>query len=138
MESIESVSRMAIERLFLAFYNWLDVNRKTIGDKWYTDLRSKGKDAEADCNTISKMIGNGMWMLNMVSNLGVMAGVGPNHFDLQGLTPGLDEQSTNRVLALISATLGWQGLPKEMRDKEIPIITSKHFSLKLYRQQRGL
>jgi hypothetical protein len=135
---MESLSRMFIERLFLAFFDWLDTNRKAIGDKWYRGLWSRGKEAEADCNTISKLIGDGMWMLNQVSNLGVMAGVSPNRVDLQVLAPSLDRQSTMRLLALISSSLGLQGLPKEIREQEIPVITSKHFSLRLYTQQRGL
>lgn len=77
-----------------------------------------------------------MWMFNMIANLGVMAGVQPNNFDLQSLAPGLDEISSKRILALIAASLGLQGLPPEIRNKEIPIISSKKFSLELFTKTR--
>ena len=135
---MESFSRMFIERLFKAFFDWLNVNAKAIGDKRYQDLWRKGKDAEADCNTLFKMMGDAMWMFNMVTDCGVLAGVRRNSFDLQHLENGIDEQSSKRLLALVSSSLGLQGLPKEILEQEIPIITSKHFSLKLWNERRGI
>jgi len=133
---MEDFTRMFRERLFLAFFDWLDTNKQAIGDKWYDDLYKKGKNALADCNTIMKIMGDAMWMFNMIANLGVLAGAGPNHFDLQSLAPGLDETSSKRILALISASLGLQGLPSEIRNKEVPIISSKKFSLELFTKTR--
>jgi hypothetical protein len=123
------------ERLFLAFFDWLDVNKEAIG-KWHDNLYRKGKDAEAECNTIMKIMGDAMWMFNMIANLGVLAGVGPNHFDLQVLAPGLDEKSSKRLLALIASSLCLQGLPLEIVNQEIPIISSKKFSLELFTRTR--
>jgi len=133
---MEDFTRMFRERLFLAFFDWLDTNKQAIGDKWYDDLYKKGKDAEADCDTIMKIMGDAMWMFNMIANLGVLAGVGPSKVDLQVLAPGLDEKSSRRLLALISSSLCLQGLPLEIAHKEIPIISSKKFSLKLWVQQQ--
>ena len=133
---MEDFTRMFRERLFLAFFDWLDTNKQAIGDKWYDDLYKKGKDGLADCNTIMKIMGGAMWMFNMIANLGVLAGVGPNHFDLQSLAPGLDETSSKRVLALIAVSLGLQGLPLEIANKEVPIISSKMFSVKLFMRER--
>jgi len=135
---MEDFSRMFRERLFAAFFDWLDANKKAIGDKWYDNLYMKGKDAEAECNTIMKIMGDAMWMMNMIANLGVLAGVGPNHFDLQVLAPGLDEKSSKRLLALISSSLCLQGLPLEIAEQEFPIISSKHFSLSLYVKMYGV
>jgi len=133
---MEDVTRLFRERLFTAFYNWIEVNKETIGEHWYADLHDKAADYEASCNTIIKIMGDAMWMLNMITNLGVMAGVGPNHFDLQSLALGLDETSSKRILALISASLGLQGLSTEIRNKEVPIISSKKFSLELFTKTR--
>jgi hypothetical protein len=133
---VEDFTRMFRERLFLAFFDWLDTNHQAIGDNWYENLYKKGKDGEADCDTIMKIMGDAMWMFNMIANLGVMAGVGPNKVDLQALAPGLDEKSSKRILALISSSLCLQGLPSDIAHKEIPIISSKKFSLKLWVQQR--
>jgi len=132
---LESFIRLFRERLFLAFFNWLDVNKEAIG-KWYNDLCNKGRDAEAECNTIVKIMGDSMWMLNMIANLGVGAGVGPNRFDLQVLADNIDRQSTTRLLALISSSLFLQGLPSEIMYQEIPIISSKKFSLELFAKER--
>ena len=130
------LTRLFRERLFAAFYNWLEVNKDVIGEHRYTDLHNKAADYEATCNTIMKIMGGAMWMFNMIANLGVMAGVGPNHFDLQVLAPGLDETSSKRILALIATSLGLQGLPSEIVNKEVPIISSKKFSLELFTKTR--
>ena len=133
---MEDFTRMFRRQLFEAFFDWLDTNKRAIGDKWYNDLYRKGKDALADCNTIMKIMGDAMWMFNMIANLGVWASVGPNHFDLQSLAPGLDETSSKRILALIAASLSLQGLPLEIANKEVPIISSKKFSLELFTKTR--
>jgi hypothetical protein len=129
---MEDFTRSFRRQLFEAFLDWLDTNKQAIGDKWYEDLYKKGKDALADCNTIMKIMGNAMWMFNMIANLGVLAGVGPSKVDLQVLAPSLDEKSSKRLLALISSSLCLQGLPSEIAHKEIPIISSKKFSLELF------
>lgn len=125
------------ERLFLAFFDWLDTNKKTIGDKWYADLYDKGKDAEASCNTIMSMMRISMWMFNVIADLGVLAGVRPNGFDLQHLKPGIDEKSSKRLLALLSSCLGLQSLPMDVMKQEVPIISYKRFSLALYVKKYG-
>ena len=135
---MEATAKLFRERLYAAYFNWLDVNRKTIGEKWYSDLYNKAKDAEAECNTIMKILGNTMWMLNMISNLGVSAGIGPNHYDLQGLAPGLDEASTKQLLAMLSSMMCLQGLPIDMMEQEMPLITAKHFSLSVYVKEGDL
>jgi hypothetical protein len=48
----------------------------------------------------------------------------------------LDEKSTKRLLLLIQACLSLQYLPRELAEKEFPIISGKHFSLKLFVQER--
>lgn len=117
--------------MFLAFYDWLDTNKEAIG-KWYGDLYDKAKKAEAECDTFMKIMGDSLWMFNMIADLGVWAGVGLNKFDLQWLKPGLDEKSSKRMLALISSSLGLQGLPQDVRQQQMAIISSKKFSLKLF------
>ena len=127
--------RLFRKQLFEAFFDWLEVNQKTIGEKWYVDLYNKGKDAEADCNTTFKVFSSSMWMFNMVSNLGVSAGLGIHQEDnyfLQGLSEGIDEKSTRRLLMLMGSCLDLQKLPREILEKEYPIMSAKHFSLGLW------
>jgi hypothetical protein len=133
---MEDFTRLFRERLFAAFYNWLEVNKDVIGEHWYIDLHNKAADYEATCNTIMKIMGGALWMFNMIVDRGVLAGVGPNHFDLQSLAPGLDDASSKRILGLIAASLGLQGLPLEILHKEVPIISSKKFSLELFTKTR--
>jgi hypothetical protein len=85
-----------------------------------------------DDSTAIAVMGTAMWMFNMIANFGVMAGIGPNSVNLQGLAPGLDEQSTKRLLLIISATMNLQYLPKEIALKSYPIITAKKFSLQAF------
>lgn len=124
--------RLFRKQLYEGFFDWLDLNQKTIGATWYNDLSKKGKKAEADCNSCVKLLSNSMWMLNMITNLGVMAGVMVNAYDLQHLADGLDEKSTKRLLSLMGSCMALQGFPKEIMVKEYPIISSKHFSLGLW------
>lgn len=119
----------------MAFFNWLDVNKRAIGEKWYTELYEKGKDAEATCDTAAKIMGTSLWMFNMIANCGVLAGIGPNSVQLQDLAKGLDKVSTLRILHLISSCMCLQGLPKEIAMQEIPMISSKKFSLQLFAKE---
>ena len=131
---MENFFRMFKERLFLAFYDFLDANKQVIG-RWYEDLYGKAKKGEAECNTFMKLLGDAMWMFNMVAECGVGAGVGPNHYDLQFLKPGLDEKSSKRILMLISSALCLQQLPQDVMHQEMAIISSTKFSLKLFSEE---
>jgi hypothetical protein len=129
--SMENTFRWFRESLYQAFYDWLDVNKGQIG-RWYADLYEKAKKGEAECTTFMQIMGDAMWMLNMIANLGVLAGVGPNTYNLQDLREGLDKKSSERMLILISSVLCLQYLPRDIISQEWPIISSKKFSLKLF------
>lgn len=129
--------RLFRKTLFEAFFDWLETNRAVIG-KWYEQLYNRGKDAEAICDTGIAIMGISMWMFNMTAECGVMAGLGPNKVDLQGLAEGLDRPSTMRLLHLISSCMNLQYLPKNVATQPIPIISAKKFSLKLFAKEREL
>lgn len=134
---MEDYTRLFRERLFVAFFNWLEINKNTIG-KRYDGLYKEGRKAEAECNTLGHIMGYSMWMFNMIADCGVMAGIGLNGVNFHSVAEGIDEGSSKRLLALLASSLGLQGLPREIRDKEIPIISSKKFSLQLFaREQHG-
>ena len=128
---MESMIGMFRRQLFSAFFDWLERNRDAIG-KWHDDLYKKTVDAEGDCDTAIKIMGDSMWMFNMMAECGVLAGIGPNQVQLHDIMPVLHKPSTVRVLNLIAACLSLQGLPKEMATKQIPIVSSKKFSLALW------
>ncbi len=128
---LEDFTRSFRERLFAAFFNWLEVNKNTLG-KRYDGIYNEGRKAEAECNTLQKIMGYSLWMLNMIADCGVNAGIGLNGVNFQSVAEGIDEGSSKRLLALLASSLGLQGLPREIIDKEIPIISAKKFSLQLF------
>jgi hypothetical protein len=135
---MESTIRLFRDTLFEAFWSWVETNKHVIDERMYNHLANEGKNAEDECNTTLRIMASALWMFNMVSSYGVMAGVGPDSVsdqtDYKGT--GLDERSTKRLLLLIQACLNLQYLPPELAKQEIPIISGKHFSLKLFVQER--
>ena len=134
-ENLETVIRMFRKSLFKAFYNWLEVNKEAIGEKWYNELRSRA--AKADADTAIKIMATSMWMFNMISGFGVLTGIGPppSKIELQGFNEKLDKKATMRLLYMIQSCMALQYLPKEIATAKIPVITAKQFSLKLYVDQ---
>jgi len=128
---MEEIIRLFRKSLLEAFDNWLEKNREAIGS-WYDTLQ---KQSWRDCATAIEIMGTSMWMFNMIANLGVMAGIGPDEVHLVEIRPGLDEESTKRLLRMIQACMNLQYLPKDVATKPIPIISAKRFSLKLFTEQ---
>jgi len=132
---MEDFLRLLRERLFEAFYDWLEKNKHVISENNYTfmfnEAKKKGEDV---ASTPIGILGTAMWMLNMMGSCGVMAGVGVNGVSDQTdyKETGFDEKSTRRLLLLICASMCLQYLPPEMINQPIPVISPKKFSLKLY------
>lgn len=116
---------------------WLEANMEALGEKWHGQLMEKAKEAEDTCDTAIKVMASALWMFNMMASCGVMAGVGPESVSDQTdyENAKLDEKSTKRMLMIIQACLNLQYLPREEAVKEIPIISGKRFSLKLFAKQ---
>lgn len=131
---LEGIVKLFRDRLFAAFYEWLDTNKSVIG-KWYDGLYKRAKDGENIADDAIGIMATAMWMFNMIADCGVLAGIGPDRVDLQVLAEGLDRQSTMRLLNLISACMNLQYLPRDIAKQKIPIISSKKFSLKLFTQR---
>jgi len=131
---MEDIVRMFRQSLLSAFEDWLEKNREAIG-KWYDRLLSQVKGA--DCDTAIKIMGTAMWMFNMVAGLGVLAGIGPDGVNIHEIDPRLDEQSTKRLLLIISSCMNLQYLPREIATQPIPVISAKQFSLKLFTEQQS-
>ena len=130
---MEDAIRLFRKSLFLAFYGWLEANKAVIGEKWYKRLFNEAK--KSDSNTAIKIVGTALWMFSMIANFGVLAGIGPNSVNLQHLDEHLDKQSTMKLLHIIASSMSLQYLPREIATKEIPVITAKRFSLKLWIDQ---
>jgi len=101
---MEDFLRLLRERLFEAFYDWLEKNKHVISENNYTfifnefnEAKKKGEDV---ASTPIGILGTAMWMLNMMGSCGVMAGVGVNGVSDQTdyKETGLDEKSTKRLL----------------------------------------
>lgn len=132
----EEYTKMLKERLYAAFFDWLKINQETIGTKWYRQLWKEGQAAKADSRTLSGLMGEAMWMLAMINEQGVSAGIAGGTYHLTAIKVGLNLSTTKRLLRLISAAFCSQTLPLEILDKEVPVITPKHFSLELYVNKR--
>ena len=136
---MEDFLRLLRERLFEAFYDWLEKNKHVISENNYTfmfnEAKKKGEDV---ASTPIGILGTAMWMLNMMGSCGVMAGVGLNGVNDQTdyKESGLDEKSTKRILLLICACMNLQFLPPELIKQPIPVISPKKFSLKLYAEAK--
>jgi hypothetical protein len=135
---VESTIRLFRNTLFEAFWEWVETNKQAISERMYEHLSNEDKKAEDDCNTALKIVASALWMLNMIAGCGVMAGVGVNGVNDQTdyKETGLDEKTSKRLLLLIQSCLNLQYLPPEIAKQEIPIISSRHFSLKLFVQER--
>jgi len=131
---MEDIVIMFRQSLLSAFEEWLEKNKEAIG-KWYDRLLKQ--IAEADCDTAIKIMGTALWMFNMVAGLGVMAGIGPDGVNIHEINPQLDEQSTKKLLLIISSCMNLQYLPREIATQPIPVISAKQFSLKLFTEQHG-
>jgi hypothetical protein len=131
---MEDIIKLFRQSLLDAFDNWLEKNKEAIGEKWY-DWFLKKREEAGDCDTAIKIVATSMWMFNMVADCGVLAGIGPDMVNIQGIREGLDEQSTKRLLLVISSCMNLQYLPKDAINQEIPIISAKRFSLKEYIRQ---
>jgi len=128
---VEEIIRLFRKSLLEAFGDWLEKNREAIG-KWYDRLQ---KQSWRDCATAIEVMGTSMWMFNMIADLGVMAGVGPDQINIVEIRQGLDEQSTKRLLLMIQSCMSLQFLPRSVANEQIPIISPKRFSLKEYIRQ---
>lgn len=128
--------RLFKKQLFSALWSWVEKNKSVTGKKWHTWFLKEGKKAEDCCNTALKIMADALWIFSMISAW-VWVGIGPNRVgEIQHLAEGIDEASTKRLLHMIASCLSLQYLPKELMKKEIPIISGKHFSLKLFVKSR--
>jgi len=132
---MEDIIKMFRESLLSALRNWIETNREAIGEKWYNWFLNKMGDA-SDCDTAIKIMATAMWTFNMIADMGVLAGIGPDGVSIHEIREGLDEQSTRRLLMIISSCMNLQYLPKDIATKPIPIISPKKFSLKLFTEQQ--
>jgi len=107
------------EGLFNAFHDWLEKHEDVI-DGWYDKLLKEEKKGWDSSTNAVTLMGTALWMFNMITQFGVLAGVGPANVNLQHIPEGVDKQSTKRVLMLISSCLCLQGLPKEIAYQQIP------------------
>jgi len=133
---MEDAIKLFRTQLFEAFWDWVETNKEAIGEKWHKFHQKEGKHAE-NFDTAGGIMATSMWMFNMIANLGVSAGIGPNNVWIHQIDERLDKKSTTRLLHLISFCLCLQYLPQEIREKSIPIISSEKFSLKLFTEKHS-
>jgi hypothetical protein len=92
--------RRELSEKFLA---WLDRNRERIGKKWHEKLLKNFRKAKM--NDEAHILATALWMFNMVTNLGVIAGIGVSFGYKIEKIYNLDEKTTKDVLEVISKCL---------------------------------
>lgn len=117
---MESTLVLFKESLFSAFHEWIKQNEKVIGDRWFNSLVKQEKKAWEEGDNAIHLIGIALWMFNMVSGFGVLAGLGPSNVQIHEIRDGIDEKTTKKLLLLISSTLSLQYLPKEIATAQMP------------------
>lgn len=133
---MEDIIRLFRKQLFDSFYEWIDKNREALGEKSYTFLFKQGKEAENTADSGLGVIAVALWMHSMTAECGVQCGLAPNDVKLHAINEDLDRKSTLRLLHMQAACLSLQNLPKDVLKSEIPIISTKKFSLKLWVKNR--
>ena len=82
------------------FLTWLDRNRERIGEKWYEKLLDTFRKAKINSNIA--VFAASLWMLNMINNLGVMASVGLDGYEIHEMRSDLDRKTTEDLLKVIA------------------------------------
>jgi hypothetical protein len=91
--------------------DWAEINKNAIGDKWFKRITKEVKaHLKRETPTIPEVMGFALWCFNVVSTLGVLAGIAPNEVAIHSISKNLDERSTKRLLYLCAACLTLQYL----------------------------
>ena len=133
---MEDYTKLVKKQLYKAFFDWLETNREQLQPKWFNQLWKEAEKSKNETLNLVGLMGVGMWMLAMLNEQGVIAGIARGKPNVQGLREGLDEKSSMRILNLIASLFCVQGLPMDVLEKQIAEINPKHFSLTAYIQER--
>lgn len=109
---VGETKRMLVE----AFEAWIERHRGMMSDRWYRRLRSELNRFRRQNATIPIVAGFAMWVFNVIGNMGVEAGVGPDGFTVFDTTwqRGFDRQTTNRLLVAIMTALKLMYIPPDV------------------------
>jgi len=110
--SVDYLINLTHKALMDKFQIWVDHHKDVIGDKWYKRLNREIKKISKDTEiTIPKVMGHSLWIFNIISNFGVLAGLGPSEVNYQGcLNPKINEKLTRILLELCASSLSLQYL----------------------------
>jgi hypothetical protein len=96
--------------LFDKFTDWLNINNEAIDERWRRKLeKTINKARKKAKNTFTETMGTALWILNVISTLGVIAGVGVNGYKIHHIVNSkIDRESTNKLLEEIVKTFKLQ------------------------------
>lgn len=100
------------DRLLSAFDEWIEYHREHIGGGWYSAFKKELKKMRKnDVSGPADIVARALYIFNMISNLGVMAGITKDGVQLQCITnPNIDRKRTMRLLYLCSSCIALQHL----------------------------
>ena len=104
--SIKALIELVGRQLLNSFNDWLETNKNNFHPKLYNKLRKQLRKVKID--NIASVIGTAMWMFQILGNVGVGAGVGPDGYVIQYINNNIDRKTTERLLVVISTALKLQ------------------------------
>jgi hypothetical protein len=105
-DSINDLVELVGKQLLNSFNDWLEANKNNIHPKLYNRIRKELRKVKVD--NIVSVIGTAMWMFQILGNVGVGAGIGPNDYVIQYMNENIDRKTTERLLLMISTALKLQ------------------------------
>ena len=80
--------------------------------KWIRFIRREMNKAKKKEVNVPTLIAYAMWFYNLLAQMGVMAGLGPNKVNIVNIPEWMDEKLVKRCLMICSSVLTLQFLPR--------------------------
>ncbi|MEM4430673.1 MAG: hypothetical protein QXM08_05880 [Thermofilaceae archaeon] len=82
-------------------WDWLEKNKRAIGDKWYEKISKHLRRADSEITDKASLMGYALWLFNILGTFGVLAGMGPDGYTIKYINERLDKRSTRQLLTVI-------------------------------------
>ena len=113
MSELEALIRLFKKSLFDAIDEFCN-RYECVGDKiiqrWIRGVRKEARKAKKEKMNIKALIGYALWFYNILAQVGVMAGIGPNRVNIQGIPEWMDARLVKKWLVICSSVFALQYL----------------------------
>ena len=115
---ISETPNIVKQKLIETFNKWLEKHRTLIGYNWYRTLKNELKKSKKNAPTIPNVCGLAMWIFQGLGNLGVVASIGIDGFQIYGFERPFNKEITEDVLYWCSKALKLTKIPKEIAKEQ--------------------